>query len=185
MFERFTSAARTAVVQAQEDARRLGHDHIAAEHLLVALLQDGDGAPAQVLAGLGVDRDRLDRDLAVLGHADADADALAAIGIDLDAVRRQAESSFGADALTRPRPRRRGLFRRQADHIPFTASARQALEQSLRQALALGHNEIRVEHLLLGLVADDEASAARTLRRLGADPAEVRERTRARLTDAA
>lgn len=183
MFERFTSAARTAVVQAQEDARRLGHDHIAAEHLLVALLQDGDGAPAQVLAGLGVDRDRLDRDLAVLGHADAD--ALAAIGIDLAAVRQQAESSFGADALTRPRPRRRGLFGRRVDHIPFTASARQALEQSLRQALALGHKEIRVEHLLLGLVADDEGSAARTLRRLGADPAEVRERTRARLIDAA
>ena len=36
MFERFTGTARHVVVQAQEDARRLGHNYIGCEHLLLA-----------------------------------------------------------------------------------------------------------------------------------------------------
>jgi Clp amino terminal domain, pathogenicity island component len=36
MFERFTDSARQVVVRAQEDARRLGHNYIGCEHLLLA-----------------------------------------------------------------------------------------------------------------------------------------------------
>ena len=36
MFERFTDTARHVVVQAQHDARRLGHNYIGCEHLLLA-----------------------------------------------------------------------------------------------------------------------------------------------------
>ena len=36
MFERFTDTARHIVVQAQADARRLGHNYIGCEHLLLA-----------------------------------------------------------------------------------------------------------------------------------------------------
>jgi hypothetical protein len=47
MFERFTDAARGVVTLAQEEARRLGHDYIGTEHLLLALL-DRDGAEQDV-----------------------------------------------------------------------------------------------------------------------------------------
>ena len=50
MFERFTTEARTAVVRAQTEARSLGHGWIGTEHLLLALLADGDGRAARVRA---------------------------------------------------------------------------------------------------------------------------------------
>jgi ATP-dependent Clp protease ATP-binding subunit ClpC len=54
MFERFTDQSRRAVVLAQEEARRLNHDHIGTEHLLAGLLQEERGAAAQVLEASGV-----------------------------------------------------------------------------------------------------------------------------------
>lgn len=183
MFERFTGPAREVVVRAQEEARRLGHDHIGPEHLLLAVLAE-DTPAAAVLRELGADHDRLEATLAVLGPGDAE--ALGAIGIDLDTVRRHAEATFGAGALDGPPRRRRGFLRRRVvDHIPFTGGAKDALKESLRAALALQHAEIGVEHLVLGLVARDTAPAAQTLDRLGVRPAAVRERLRAELGRAA
>ncbi|MBW3664226.1 MAG: hypothetical protein KY469_14090 [Actinobacteria bacterium] len=54
MFERFTEQARRAVVLAQEEARRLHHDYIGTEHLLLGLIKVGDGAGATALTELGV-----------------------------------------------------------------------------------------------------------------------------------
>jgi ATP-dependent Clp protease ATP-binding subunit ClpC len=45
-------------------------------------------------------------------------------------------------------------------HIPFTPRAKKVMELSLREALQLGHNYIRTEHLLLGLVREGEGLAA-------------------------
>jgi ATP-dependent Clp protease ATP-binding subunit ClpC len=55
VFERFTDSARRSVVLAQEEARRLDHDYIGTEHLLLGLLQQGDGVAAQVFVKLGLD----------------------------------------------------------------------------------------------------------------------------------
>jgi ATP-dependent Clp protease ATP-binding subunit ClpC len=55
MFERFTDRARRVVVLAQDEARRLDHDYIGTEHLLLGLLHEGQGVAAQALDGLGVD----------------------------------------------------------------------------------------------------------------------------------
>ena len=49
MFERFTDGARQVVVRAQEDARRLGHDYIGCEHLLLAAAEAAE--PASVVLG--------------------------------------------------------------------------------------------------------------------------------------
>src|SRR3954467_5390074 len=43
--------------------------------------------------------------------------------------------------------------------IPFTPRAKKSLDLALREALALGHNHIGTEHLLLGLVRLDEGVA--------------------------
>jgi prophage maintenance system killer protein len=61
-------------------------------------------------------------------------------------------------------------------HIPFTPQAKRALELSLREALALGHNYVGTEHLLLGLLGRRQGIAAQVLTGLGADHDRVRER---------
>jgi ATP-dependent Clp protease ATP-binding subunit ClpA len=49
VFERFTDAARRAVVLAQEEARLLNHNYIGTEHVLLGMLRDSEGIAAQVL----------------------------------------------------------------------------------------------------------------------------------------
>ena len=49
MFERFTDRARRVVVLAQEEARRLNHNYIGTEHILLGLIQEGEGHAAKAL----------------------------------------------------------------------------------------------------------------------------------------
>jgi ATP-dependent Clp protease ATP-binding subunit ClpC len=57
MFERFTDRARRVVVLSQEEARRLNHNYIGTEHVLLGLLQEHEGIAARVLISLGVSLD--------------------------------------------------------------------------------------------------------------------------------
>ncbi|MBA2624296.1 MAG: hypothetical protein H0U89_01615 [Acidimicrobiia bacterium] len=59
MFERFTDPARRVVVLAQEEARRLGHDWIGTEHVLLGLLREQGTVAAEVLTAMGVRLDRV------------------------------------------------------------------------------------------------------------------------------
>jgi ATP-dependent Clp protease ATP-binding subunit ClpC len=54
MFERFTDRARRVVVLAQDEARVLNHNYIGTEHLLLALIGEGDGIAGQALQSLGI-----------------------------------------------------------------------------------------------------------------------------------
>src|SRR6195952_2323835 len=47
--------------------------------------------------------------------------------------------------------------------IPFTPRAKNVLELALSEGLAIGHNYIGTEHILLGLVSVDDGVAARIL----------------------
>ncbi len=55
MFERFTDRARRVVVLAQEEARYLNHNYIGTEHILLGLLNEGEGIAAQALESLDID----------------------------------------------------------------------------------------------------------------------------------
>ena len=61
--------------------------------------------------------------------------------------------------------------------IPLTPSAKQVLEASLREAIALGHNYIGTEHILLGLVSLNDGAAAEILLDLDASPKKIRGET--------
>jgi len=52
-------------------------------------------------------------------------------------------------------------------HIPFSPTAKRALELTVKEALALGHNYIGCEHLLLSLLATEDGTASKVLRRMG------------------
>lgn len=58
--------------------------------------------------------------------------------------------------------------------IPFTPRAKKVLELALREALSLGHNYIGTEHILLGLVRENEGVAARILLDFDADAERIR-----------
>ena len=69
-------------------------------------------------------------------------------GLTVEAVREDVEARSGRGASP------------DSGQIPFTPAAKEALEQALREALALGHNVIGTEHLLLGLVRVDDVAAS-------------------------
>ena len=54
-FERFTERAKKTLTLAQEEAERSHHSYIGTEHLLVALLRQGDGDAVEVLRDLEID----------------------------------------------------------------------------------------------------------------------------------
>jgi ATP-dependent Clp protease ATP-binding subunit ClpA len=181
MFERFTRDARAVVAGAAAEATALRHDRIGTEHLLLALAT-GDGGAA---AAVGIEPAALRSAVESLPGAPAaglDADALASIGIDLDEVRRRVEASFGPGALA---PRRRRGLGRALNRRPFTPRAKRALEMSLREALALGHNHIGPGHILLGVVRDPGSGAAAALRHGGTSAEAVRAAALAALRTAA
>jgi ATP-dependent Clp protease ATP-binding subunit ClpC len=137
MFERFTDRARRVVVQAQEEAKRLDHEVIGPEHLLLGLTSENVGGVA--------------------------AKALESLGIGLDTVRQRVEEIVGRGSQG------------SSGHVPFTPEAKAALQQSLREALQLGHQYIGTEHILLGLIRGGDDVAARVLADLGADLKGVRQ----------
>jgi ATP-dependent Clp protease ATP-binding subunit ClpC len=57
MLERFTDRARRVVKLAEEEARRLDHNYIGTEHLLLGLIREGEGVAAKALGSLGISLD--------------------------------------------------------------------------------------------------------------------------------
>jgi ATP-dependent Clp protease ATP-binding subunit ClpC len=54
VFERFTDRARSVLVIAQDEARRLHHGYIGTEHILLGLVRQADGVAAEILTSIGV-----------------------------------------------------------------------------------------------------------------------------------
>ncbi|WP_150241497.1 Clp protease N-terminal domain-containing protein [Nocardiopsis quinghaiensis] len=61
-------------------------------------------------------------------------------------------------------------------NVPFAEESKEALNQALPEAQRFGHGFIGAEHLLLGLVHNEEGTAATVLNGLGISPKAVRER---------
>ena len=54
MFERFTEKAIRVIMLAQEESRRLGHNYVGTEQLLLGLITEGTGIAAKTLKSMGV-----------------------------------------------------------------------------------------------------------------------------------
>jgi hypothetical protein len=61
--------------------------------------------------------------------------------------------------------------------LPFTPRAKAVLRQAAEEALRLRHNYIGTEHLLLGLLGDEESVAAKVLVELKATYGSIKDRT--------
>jgi ATP-dependent Clp protease ATP-binding subunit ClpA len=167
--------ARRILDLAREEAQAFGHRYLGPEHLVLGVLREGSSRAARVLEADGVDlaaaraelRRLADRGV-VAGPRPSDAELLGSLGIDLDAVRRDTEQTFGVQAVgeaTWRVTRRRGWWgRRRVVWTPLCGpplTAKRALWLASEQAQALGHGEIRPEHLLLGVLEDAHQPAGK------------------------
>jgi ATP-dependent Clp protease ATP-binding subunit ClpA len=158
MMERFSTPARELVERAVVIATESRASEVRPEHLFAALLWDTDCLAVRVLEEQGVDLDRLHAELDrrrsryVDGLDEDDAAALASVGIDLaEVVDRLGEPPRGGRRFGRPRTR-------------FSRAAKKVLELALREAVALRHDHIGSEHVLLGLVRLEDATVRDTMR---------------------
>ncbi|MBU0951813.1 MAG: ATP-dependent Clp protease ATP-binding subunit [Elusimicrobia bacterium] len=134
---RFTERAQKVISIAQEEAKRLNHDYVGTEHLLLGLVALGEGVAAQVLANLGIDFRKLRNEVEkVVGTGDN----IMLLG-----------------------------------EIPFSSRAKKVLELSVDEAGTMGHYYVGTEHLLLGLLKEEEGIAARVLENLGVKIEDVKE----------
>ena len=136
MFNRFTERARKVLVLAKEEARRVNHDYIGTEHILLGLVREGEGVACAVLQNLGVDLERLRIEIEKLISAGSVGSVLG--------------------------------------DIPFTPRSKKALELAVEEARGLNHNYIGTEHILLGLLREEEGVASQVLFSAGVDLKGVR-----------
>lgn len=115
MFERFDRAGNDVINAAFAEAAARGDNAVATEHVLLALAT-ATTLTARLLEEAGAGAGDIRRVLAAReGHPNRRCEPetlLAALGVDLNEIRRRAEETFGAEAITRAagqvrRPRRR------------------------------------------------------------------------------
>src|SRR6266566_6051193 len=150
MFERFTSQARHVVVLAQEEARRLRHNNIDTEHILLGLVREGTGTGggtgAQVLRQHSADL--MPIRMAVLDLAPA---APAEPGRGRRWLRRRSTGALGEAGES---------------ELRITPAADTSLSEAARLA---GSQPVGSHHLLLAALGDPDTAAARALAALGVD----------------
>ncbi len=135
MFEYFSDKAIKAVMLAQEEARRLGHNFVGTEQILVGLISEGTSVAAKTLK---------------------------AQGLSLREVQKEVEAIIGRGSGFLP------------VEIPFTPRAKRIFETAMKEARQMGNNYIGPEHILLGLLQDNEGVASKVLENLGVDRSQVR-----------
>lgn len=139
MFERFTDRGRKIIILAREEAERHQNDYLGTEHLLLAILRDGEGAPLIVLKKMGLSPEQ---------------------------IRMEVERNLPSGGVTMT-----------YGEIPFTPRVKRVIEFSIEEAKLLGHNFVSSEHLLLGLIREEEGIGGKILRSLGANLLTARQLT--------
>ncbi|MFI0775221.1 Clp protease N-terminal domain-containing protein [Streptomyces sp. NPDC021212] len=94
------------------------------------------------------------------------AEFLASLGVHVDGLRDMVEDTLpkGTTSLS--------------GQIPFTPEAKRALEDAMRESIALGMNRMGEEHLVLGLMREQDGITTRVLGAYGIDLEAMRERVR-------
>ncbi len=139
MFERFTDRGRKIIILAREEAEKHQNDYLGTEHLVLAVLREGDGMALAVLKKMGLSSEQ---------------------------IRLEIERNLpgGGSTMT-------------FGEIPFTPRVKKVLEYAMEEAKLLGHNYIGSEHLLLGLLREEEGIGGKILRSLGSNLLTARQLT--------
>ncbi len=139
MAKRFTENAQKIILVAQEEAKRLNHDYVGTEHILLGLTALNGTVSNKILTSLGVTFRK---------------------------VRLEIEKMVGiGDAIML------------LGEIPFTPRAKKVLEYAVEESQSLGMDHIGTEHILLGLVREEEGMASTILQNLDVTLNAIREST--------
>jgi ATP-dependent Clp protease ATP-binding subunit ClpA len=158
-----TSRVKKVIELAFEEAKRMDDTHVGTEHLLLGLLIEGECIACHVLQNLGADLDTVRREVAsVLNEHGSE-----------DPTRPEEE---GSDPSWRRSSQRGGHIVRSVFHDlgQFSSEANSAMALAEEEAAKAGLGYLGTEHLLLGLLRQDEGMAARVLNNLGVTVATVR-----------
>ena len=134
---KFTERARKVMSLASEEAYRYHHDGVGTEHMLLAIMREGEGVGARVLNRLEVQPGE---------------------------VREQIETLHPAGK----QPVGEG-------QIGMTQQGKASLELAVQEARSLGHHYLGTEHLLLGLLREEEGLASQVLLKEGVTLEKARE----------
>jgi ATP-dependent Clp protease ATP-binding subunit ClpA len=146
------------VEAAFEEARALGHDSLGDEDLLLGILRADEGIAAEVLSSLGgtLEGAREESERMTSG-------ALASVGISLEEIRRGAGDAFEM-RLSDDRK------------VPFSPRAKNALVGAREEMRRRGDRHLGAEHVLMGILGNEDGTAVRMLIRLGVQPKLLEER---------
>lgn len=137
MAVKFTEKAERVLQDANNEAKRLRHGYVGTEHILCALMAQGDSVAVQALTRCDLLPDEL--------------------------------SEMLQESLERiPAKEAVGSLR-------FTPHAKRSLELASDEAVRMGHFYIGTEHLLLGLLREEEGEASRILLEKDVDKDRIRE----------
>jgi ATP-dependent Clp protease ATP-binding subunit ClpC len=151
MYERFTDRARQAMRLADEEARRLNHECVGTEHILLGLIAAGTGVATTVLKNLGVELQNIRFEVENLAPPKPEI-PVAETKPETSGVMSMLRSVVGIGS----RPKRLGQ----------TPRAKKVIEYAMEAARHFKHNYVGTEHLLLGLLREHDGVAAQTLRNL-------------------
>ncbi|MCA1843519.1 MAG: hypothetical protein LC792_10115 [Actinobacteria bacterium] len=189
MFDRCDADTAAVIDRAVEESRRLGHDWLGTEHVLLVVAQQPDLLP-QAAARLLPDAAEIRAALARLVSAPpptATPELLKTVGVDLDQVRAAVRQTFGDEALERLSRRRVHQpwqpWRRPSRRCTHLLSGSMSMAPGLKQAFERARKEadrrdkcaIAPATLLIGMIDVEDALSNRLLRDLGVDPPQIRQ----------
>ncbi len=138
IFARLNDAARQATESAKEHARQAQHDQVRTEHVVLGLLDELEGLAAQAVEALDVPLEQL-----------------------ADAVK----AAFNPPG---PGPQEQTVTGEPVGKdVPFGRDAKKLFDQAMREARRRGRTRVGPEHLLLGLLRDDNSPGAAILNSFG------------------
>jgi excisionase family DNA binding protein len=136
--DKFTNQARHVLARADEEARRYNHTGVGTEHVLLALMSEGEGIAVKTLASLQVQEHEIRQQIETLHPEEHD------------------------------HPVVEGM-------IGVTAQGKASLELAVQEARSLDHHYLGTEHLLLGLLREEEGLGGQVLRQAGISLEKTRE----------
>ena len=154
---------RKVMALAAKEARSLRHAYVGTEHILLALLNEGDGVVPIVLKNLGVDLEKAR--VAVLQVLEKATGSLGYTKFE--------KPGFFGQMSAKENPSARAPLREAAMNN-FTPRAQQVLALARKEADRFNHNFVGTEHVLLGLIALNEGVAVNALENQGLDLETVR-----------
>ena len=123
-----TEAMRAVLKRSRQEAQRLGHEYVGAEHLLLGTLTSARGVTSLMLKS-----------------------------VDVPQVLAEIERRVGSGQASPGNP----------EDLPYTSRAKRVLELAMREALEQRHAAVTSEHLLLGLLREEQGIAAEILAQAG------------------